>query len=231
MTLLEAVNRIFRLNAIIRGDNDPITSFSDVQHNASTQLAIIAVQDEIGDLVSDRLIGNEMATATLSTVAGTRTYSLETDFVRFYGTPHFYLTSGNKQIYEYPGGLVQLQTDIFNYATVSGEPNWWYWEPSTVKKVGFYQVPNAAYTYSYDYERSVMVEVASDTMPFHNDEENYAFCQMAARRFKFMFEDVKGEADIQAILESDVSYRRARVRLIAFMRGQNPSRRYRAVYA
>ena len=90
---------------------------------------------------------------------------------------------------------------------------------------------DAAYTYSYDYERSVMVEVASDTMPFHNDEENYAFCQMAARRFKFMFEDVKGEADIRAILESDVSYRRARVRLIAFMRGQNPSRRYRAVYA
>ena len=49
MTPLKLVNRIFRLNAIIRGDNDPITSFSDVQHNASTQLAIIAVQDEIGD--------------------------------------------------------------------------------------------------------------------------------------------------------------------------------------
>lgn len=231
MTLLEAVNRIFRLNAIIRGDNDPITSFSDVQHNASVQLAVLAVQDELGDLVSDRLISNEKASDTVTTVAGTRTYALNTRFVRFYGTPHFYISVGNRQVFEYPGGRERLQLEIPNYQTVSGQPNWWYWDPTTSKTIGLYQVPDAVYSMAYDYEQSVMVDDAADTMPFHNDEENFAFCQMAARRFKFMFEDVKGAEDIQAILDNDTSYRRAKGRLSAFLRGQNPTRRYSFVYA
>lgn len=231
MTFLEAINRIFALNAIIRGDTDPITSFSDVQHNASMRLAILATQDELIDLVSDRLIGNERTSATLATVSGTRTYQLPTNFVSFYGEPHFYDSANNKQIYEYRGGLDQLQTDVFNYATQTGGPNWWYWEPTTSKTVGFFQVPDGVYTLTYDYERSVLVSVASDTMPFHNDEENFSFCQMVARRFKFMFEDVTGAADIQAVLDKDVSYLRARARLFALMRGQRPSRSYGFVYA
>lgn len=232
MTLLDAINRIFRLNAIIRGDTDVLTSFNSTQHNASLNLALVAVQNELGDLVSDRLIPAERkTTGSIATVIGQRTYTLPADFTRFYGTAHFYLQSSNRQIYEYPGGLAKLQTDYYNYDTAQGSPNWWYWEPASTKKVGFYQVPNAVETWTFDYEGSVMISQASDTLPFANDEESYAFCEMAGRRFKFMFEDVKNELDVAGVLDKDTSYRKAKARLINFIKGQNPRTRYGFVYA
>lgn len=227
MNLLEAVNRMFRLNAIIRGDTDEITSFSDIQHNASMNLAIIAVQDELSDLISDHVIDSERVTgSTITTSANTRTYALPAGFLRFYGTPHFRSSVDDRELFEYRGGLVQLQTDVLNWDSQTGEPTWWYWEPTTSKKVGFFQVPDQAYTFKYEYEGTTMVDTADDELPFHNDEESFAFCQMAARRFKFLFEDVKGEADIQAILEGDRSYLGAKRRLMNLMKPKAPAKSY-----
>lgn len=229
MTLLEAVTRILRLNAILRGDTDAPTSFSDTNHNASMQLAIVAVQDELTSLTAERLVPYEKTSATITLATGTRTYSLATDFVNFYGYPHFYDTEGNRLLPEWPGGQEKLQLEDFQYLTRTGTPSWWYWEPTTSKKVGFYYAPDSSYngkTLTYHYERSVMVSVAADTMPFHNNEENYTFCQLAGRRFKFMFEDVDNKADIQGILDNDVSYRTAKGTLVRLMRGTNPSRNY-----
>lgn len=229
MTLLEAVTRILRQNAILRGDTDAPTSFSDTNHNASMQLAIMAVQDELIGLTAERLVPYEKTSATITLVSGTRTYSLATDFVNFYGYPHFLYSEGNRVLPEWPGGQEKLQLEDFQYSTRTGTPNWWYWEPTTSKKVGFYYIPDSSYdgkTLTYHYERSVMVSVAADTMPFHNNEENYTFSQMAGRRFKFMYEDVDNKADIQSILENDVSYRTAKGTLIRLIRGTNPSRHY-----
>lgn len=225
MTLLEAVTRILRTNAILRGDTDAPSSFSDTAHNASMQLAIVAIQDEIASLVADRLLPYEKETATLSLVAGTRTYALADDFVNFYGFPHFYDSTDNRVIPEYAGGLESLQLSDFRYQTEQGAPNWWYWEPTTSKKVGFYQVPNSTYdgrSLTYHYEKEIVLDEANDTMPFHNSTEGNTFCQMAGRRFKFMYEDVENKSDIQAILDNDVSYRTARGTLVRLMRGTNP---------
>ena len=76
-----------------------------------------------------------------------------------------------------------------------------------------------------------MVDASSDSLPFHNVEENYVFVEMCARRFKFMFEDTKNEADIQRILDADVSYRSAKTTLFKLLKGQNPSRTYGYSYA
>jgi hypothetical protein len=236
MTFLEAVNRILRLSAIIRGDTDTVSTFNDTQHNASLNLAIVATQNELVRLIAERLIPKERSTSgsiTLST--NTRTYDLATGFTRFYGVPHFYNSTHNRQIYEYPGGLEKLQVEIFNYQTQYGQPNWWYWEPvnSTLKKVGFFLVPSSAENgevWTYDYETSVMVTASSDNMPFHNDEENFVFVEMCGRRFKFMFEDNKNTADIQQILDNDTSYRSAKSTLLKLLSGQNPSSRYGAIY-
>ena len=237
MTFLECVTRILRLNAIIRGDTDVPSTFDDVQHNASLNIAILATQNELIRLIAERLIPKERNTSGSITLAtNTRVYNLATGFTRFYGAPHFYNSTQNRQIYEYPGGLEKLQIDIFNFATQYGQPNWWYWEPSnaTLKQVGFFQVPSSSengQAWTYDYEASVMVTLSSDNMPFHNDEENFVFAEMSGRRFKFMYEDTKNEADIQKILDADTSYRSAKATLLKLIKGQNPSTRYGHSYA
>ena len=150
-TFLDAVNRILRTNGIIRGDDDEVTTFNDIQHNATLNLAKIAVQDELVEFVADRLIPLEQTTGTMSVSSGVRTYTLASDFVQFYGHPLFYDSTNNRQLYEYPGGEEALRLQIFNYKTVSGDPSYWYFVGASTNQVGFYQVPNAAKSYSYDY--------------------------------------------------------------------------------
>ncbi len=170
MNFLGAINRIFVSSAIIRGDTDLVTTFNDIAHNASLNVGIVAVQNELVRLIADRLIPKERNTSGVITLAtNTRTYDLATDFTRFYGTPHFYNVTRNVQIYEYNGGLERLQIEVFNFATQYGQPNWWYWEPgnTTSKQVGLFMVPSSAEageSWTYDYEASVMVTASSDDL-------------------------------------------------------------------
>lgn len=226
-TFLNAVNRVLRTNTLIRGDDDDVTTFSDTQHNANISVARIAIQDELTEITAERLIDLELAEGTLTTSNGARVYDLAADFVRFAGTAFFYKSASNRQLFEYPGGRNGLRSSIFDYKTQSGEPNWWYWEPSTKKKVGFYQVPDGAYTYTYDYERSVYVSVAADEIPLHNQEEADTFCQMAARRFKFMYERVE---NLPQALQSDPIYINAKTRLYNLMNYKQPRRAYGRFY-
>lgn len=233
MTFLECVTRIFRQMAIIRGDTDAPTSFSDTQHNASLQIAQIAVQNELIKLTAERLIPKERDTSgAIALVNGTRTYDLASDFVRFYGIAHIYNTSDGMDIFPYPGGLEALQVADIRYATTSGTPIAFYDEPadSTNKKVGFWPVPNVAKTLQYDYEQVTLVSSASDNLPFHNDEESYVFTDMAGRRFKYMWQDTKAESDIALVLEKDFSYRTARSTLYQLLRGKNLTSNYGVRY-
>lgn len=234
MTLLEAINRILRKNAIIRGDTDTVSTLSDTQHNASLNLAVVAIQDELVKLIAERLIPSERkTTGTITFATDTRTYALAADFTRFYGIPHFYRAADNEHIYEFPGGLEMLQVTYYDYATQSGSPVHFYWEPDSTKKVGFFQVPTSSENgevWTYEYEGSVMIDAVSDTLPFHNDEESYAFVEMCSRRFKFAFEDVKNEMDIVGVLEKDRTYQVAYATLLKLIKGQNPARSYGAVY-
>jgi hypothetical protein len=237
MTLLECVNRILRLNAIIRGDTDVVSSFSETAHNASLNIAILAIQTELIQLIAKRMIPKERDTSGSITLASqTRTYDLASDFIRFFAIPHLYSAANNRQIYEYRGGLGKLQVEIYNYATQYGSPNWWYWEPvdSANKKIGLFLVPDAAsagQVWTYDYEASVMVTNESDVLPFHNDEESFTFTEMAGRRFKYMYEDVKNVNDIQAVLNKDTGHITATCTLYALIKGQNPTNSYGSRYA
>lgn len=237
MTFIQCVTRIMQSVGIIRGDTDAPTSFSNTQHNASMQVAQVAIQNELVSLISNKLIPKERSTSgSITLVAGTRVYSLATDFIRFYGSAHLYSSSRNLEIFEYPGGLPKLQTDVWNYSAYpgqKGDPSTWYLEPgnTTYKQVGLFQIPQAADTLTYDYEASVLVSSASDSLPFHNSEEAYMFTDMASRRFKYMWEDVKGEADIGAILSKDMSYREAKVALFGLLKPANAVPAYGNRYA
>lgn len=234
MNFLGAVTRILQLCGHIRGDTDAPTAFTDTAHNSTMSIAQIAVQDELTNLAADRLIPYEKSSTSITLSDSVRIYSLPGDFVSFYGVAHFYDSTDNRQIFEFPGGQEQLQLIDYKYKTLTGTPNFWYWEPTTTKKVGFYQVPNVTYnsrSLSFDYESSILVTSSTDTMPFHNTEESNTFCIMAGRRFKFLFEDVENKNDIQGILDNDVSYLTARATLLRLIRGQNPPTRWAPRFA
>ena len=223
-TFLQGVNRHLRINTIIQGDDDDLTSFSDTQHAADSSLAQIAIQDEIGEVVSERLIPYEHTTATITLATSTRSYALESDFVRFFGKPSFYDSTDNRRIYEYPGGEQVLMNVDYKYKTTEGTPVEFYWDNTTTKNVAFYNVPSSAYnsrSLAYDYEKSVLVTNTTDTLPFHNTEEYHAFISMAARRFRFMIE----KRDL-GLLPMDATYSNAKSRLYALLKPSDPSQYY-----
>ena len=223
-TFVDCVNRILRINTIIKGDDDDITVFSDTQHAASISLAQIAIQDELGEIVSERLIPYEHTTGTISLVTNTRSYGLASDFIRFFGKPSFYDATDNRRIFQYPGGEQNLMNVDYQYKTNTGTPTSWYYDNTISKKAAFYNVPDSNYngrSLSYDYEKSIMVTNAADDMPFHNPEEFYAFASMAARRLKFLMD----EKDTGS-LPNDATYSNAKSRLYDLIRVADPKKTY-----
>ena len=226
MNFLAAVNRVFRSEGIIRGDTDEITAFSNLQHGATTQLAMIAIQDELNELLSDQLFPVERdASGSVVTTSSVRSYSLASDFVQFYGVASLYDAANNLRLFEYPGGEAMLQQAHPDYKVTESEPIHWYFDAGATKKIAFWPVPQAAKTYTYDYEADSSVTSASDTLPFQNEIEAQAFCRLATRRFKFL----RGKMDV-ALLVADPEHIKAKAALARLITGKNTTGRYGPVY-
>ncbi len=227
-TFIDGVNRLLRINNTIKGDDDNITTFSDTQHASDISLAQIAIQDELGEIVSERLIPYERASDSITLVTNTRAYALNTNFIRFFGHPSFYDSTDNTRIFEYPGGEKSLMNHDYPYKTTQGAPNFWYWENATTLQVAFYNVPNSTFngrSLSYDYEKTVMVTNSTDTLPFIKTEEYHAFVSCAARRFYFML-----SSQPMGLLTNDATYNNAKARLYAFLRQDDPDKYYGYTY-
>lgn len=226
MTLIQAIARIMRIEGIIRGDTDAPTSLSDLQHGATINLAAIAVQDELNEITSDVMIPYEKdTTGSLTTVAGTRSYALASNFVRFVGRPMLYCSADNYEMFEFPGGEESLKVQVPNYKTVQSTPYAFYFEYTTTKKISFFPVPQEAKTYTYDYEKDVSVTAAGDTLPFQNEIEAQAFCRLAARRFKYIFQGLN-----IADLDRDTERAKAKTVLFDLIIGKNAPKHYAPVY-
>jgi hypothetical protein len=230
MSFIDGVNRILRINGIIRGDTDPLLTFSDTNHNSTSQLAQIAIQTEITELSSKAEFPYQhKINGSLTMVTGQRTYALASDFIQLWGIPaFFYDTVSQFTIYMYPGGENQLRTDIQTYRTDPGYPLWFYFELGTTQQVSFYTVPSVTYNglvLTYDYSSSVNVINAIDVLPLSTTDQQYAFIDMACRRFKFLYE---GKVDIP--MDSDPVYREARARLFSLMGWKQPPKLYGKTY-
>lgn len=229
MIFLDCVNRILRLNGLIRGDTDPLTSFNDTNHASTSQLAQIAVQTEITELSSrGELPYQHKETGSIACVAGTRTYALASDFIQLWGeNPFFYDSTAQYQIPPYPGGEQNLRNQIYTYRTDTGYPLYFYFELGTTQQVSFYPVPTTGNipSLTYDYSAAVNVLNSTDTIPLTTTDQSYAFTEMAARRFKFLFE---GKVDIP--MDSDPVYREARARLFSLLKWKNQPRKYGKIY-
>ena len=227
MTFLDAVNRVLRTTAVIKGDDDNILTFTDVQHRATLNLAQIAIQSELNSLVADTMIPYERDSKTLVTVPGTRVYDLDASFVRFYGMPMLYNPVQNRTLLSYDEN--QLRQEIYNYQTTSGPPIYWYFVGGVTKKIGFYPVPDAADTWTYEIEKMVGVTSSGDVLPFQTEQEAQVFCNLAARNFLILFED--NPARQLTKLADDPIYKGEKATLFALMAGVNPPGFYGKRYA
>ncbi len=225
---IDAVNRILRITGFIRGDTDVLTSFNDTNHNSTQNICQIAIQSELADLIGNSLIPYEHKTGTITLATNTRSYALPTDFIRLWGDPgFFYDSTQNNIIWEYPGGENQLRDEIYNYKTEYGYPNYFYFEQTTTKQASFFLVPDSTVNgrvLTLDYEADVNVSNSTDILPFQNGNEDYAFCDMAARRFIGMYE--KKDMD----LDKDPQYRNAKARFLNLIKPKNPSGFYGRQY-
>jgi len=233
MTYLEALNRVLRQEGIIRGDDDNVTSFSDTQHSGTINLAKIAIEDELTHLVSEDIIPFERVDDTI-TLTTSRTYALNTNFVRFDDPNPFFLEvdgSGNSLnvgVPLYPGGEEQLRRDFLDYREGTGEPQWFYFIGGTTKQVGFYPVPSTSgKIYRYYYEKDVSVSVETDNIPLVSTQEANIFASIAARRFKYLFASPQiREGLFPQGVERDPLIESNRATLMSLLKGRPPTVRY-----
>lgn len=230
MQFIDCVNSILRLNGFIRGDTDALTSFSDATHNSTSQMAQLAVQQEISELSSRGLLPYQHnINATLTMQTGVRSYSLPDDFVQLWGDPpFFYDPIAEFQIFEFQGGENNLRNSILTYRTDPGYPLWFYFELGPTQKVSFYPVPDAprnGLVLNFDYSASVNVINSTDTIPLPTIDQQYSFTGMASRRFKFIY-----EGKIDQPLDDDPNYRAFRSTLFSLIKGKQPATRYGNVY-
>jgi hypothetical protein len=232
MLFIDAVNRMLRVSGYIRGDTDALTNFAGLQHNATVQQAVIAVQNSLNDIAGGEDLAVERVTATLTLSATVRTYALPDDFAQMWqDAPFFYDATANIEIFEYRGGERQLQIDYMDYrdsTKQAGYPNWWYLVDAATKTVGFFQIPTAnedQRVLTYDYEKDVMVSAYNDTLPFQRDAEAMAFVEMA----QVYFEAIKaGQAatDVRRL----PTYVSAMAKCLRLMREKKPAQRYGYAY-
>jgi len=224
MTFLQAVNRMLRLATLMQWDDDDITSFSQTQHGATITLARQALQHVTNDLISDRFLFPEDAQDTITTEASAPNYALASDFVRFKDKrPWFFQTDSNipnsQFLSEYPGGEAKLKKQVSKYETQTGTPQWYYFTDD--QEVGIYPVPDAVLVYRYEYQKDVMPENESDSLPVQSEQMAYAYVDMATRLFSFLF----AQQPLEGFTE-DVIYMRAKSALMALQVKEPPSNRY-----
>lgn len=231
MNFLEGVNRVLRLEAVLQGDDDDLTSFSLTQHAATSSLAQLAIQAQLADLVSDGFIDYEDAQSTFVTTNLTRTYTLASDFQRMQELFMEELDSSSEasgtRVVHYPGGEAQLRADFPRYQEDTGRPIYFYLTGGTSKTIGLMPVPTDTYTYRYYYEKDVSVSAASDTLPFVNEIEAQTFIHMCARHFKYLkASSAVREQLFPAGIAADPVILHARATLVGLLYGLPKRRKY-----
>lgn len=232
MTYLSAVSQLLRRAGIIRGDTDLPTSFSDLQHGATLQLAMLAIQDTLTDISAHYQLPMERTSGSVTLLTGVRNYAMPTDFVEFWNNPgYFYDAVQGLEITEYSGGEELLARTIFKYKTEPGYPNWWYFIDGATRQVGFYQVPTADLNnrvLTFDYNKDVIPTLATDNLPFIRDIEATAFCSLASVKFDALFSK-QAKAPSNNV-EKDPNYISARANLLRLLTGKEPPKKYGRTY-
>lgn len=243
MNYLDAVNRLLRIEGIVSGDDTDATSFSDTAHSNSINLAKIAIDSELSDCVSDKVIPYEEADGHITLAQSTQKYSLASDFVRMIDENPFLekvdaaTSTGvaqGERLYAYNGGEKQLRSDQWDYRTKEGDPTHFYFVGGTSNQIGIWQVPDSnanGEIYRYFYQKAVSVTNESDLIPFINEDTARAFVDACAIRFRA----IRLDPDIRKQLypsgvENDPEHQAAKARLFELIRREPPPSSYGRKY-
>lgn len=213
MNFLAGVNRILRINGIIRGDDDALTSFAQTQHASTSALAQISIQDQLGSLTAEDCLPYQATDSTLTLVSGQRLYNLDSTFVRF-RDPMDLLHMLEVDAGGVSEGTVipavseaMLRRSVPGYREQSDGTMSFYIADGPSKSVGFYPVPGASdngQRLRYYFEKDIQVEIATDELPFVTATQAYAFCRLAARHFQILFQQSgKPNGNDPSVFESD----------------------------
>ncbi len=228
MTYLEAINRLLRTVLVLTGDDDNLTTLTSTQHQTTSNLAQIAIQDELTYNAALFQLDTERGRGSILCVQGNRFYDLPDDFARMYGTDPFLTPSDNvhESVYEFPGGFDDLRDIHREWETQQGRPRFWYFEEndSQIAQIATFPIPDAVtagVTYTFEYEKTRLLSLAADILPFQNDMQSQAFVSMASRRWKLLAGELQGVS-----LDDDAQYNTARAAFIQLQQHRKPPERY-----
>lgn len=172
-TLLNAVNAILQRVSYTAGDAGAVTSLTDSARQVAIDCAVQVINESISELYSttDTPQPSEQAESTIVLATGTRAYSLATDLVQM-RWPLIDKTN-TQYIREYAGGynaLLLLDPEQDN----TGLPNWGAIR-ATDGKLHLDVAPTSTEngkTYTYQYDKSLVMTTAAATVPFNVDVFN-----------------------------------------------------------
>ena len=160
-----------------------------------------------------------------------RVYSLPSDFLRLSGEEKMWKLDSdgdvdNTFVYIVEEDRLRDQVNA-SYESVSGTPHFFYFTEGTTNKAGFYPVPDSTEIYKFWYDKSVNVETSTGTMPFITTEQFNAFCNAAARSFKFLrLGPQERDALFPNGIERDPVLDAKRATLIRQLMRRNPPKKY-----
>lgn len=240
MDFLAGVNRVLREANIIRGDDDALTGFTGTAHSASQQLAQIAIQAEVSNVIALGIIPFERDAKTITLISGTSTYTLDTSFVNFLDSSPDLIKedgSGNAtdtRIFKWSGGEDDLRLQVPKYREESGPATHWYFNGSASKTIGLYKVPDASdngAVYRYYFQKSVRVSLTSDTIPFVSEQEAEQFIVACTHRFKYLRSTRIEQKQLWPNgIEADRDHEGALATLQGLLRTTKPARAYGRKY-
>jgi len=191
-TLLQSVNEVGKRAGWIAGDAGALSSLTDTGRQSFIDQTVQVINEGISELYTTSEIAhpNEQAESTVVLVTSTRAYSLATDLVQVRWPMRD--KTNSQFIFEMPGGYdALLNLDIEQDDT--GLPHYAAIRP-TDGKIHLDRAPTTAEngrTYTYQYDKSLLMSSASDSVPFNNDVF-YAMVPVWTQLYK---RDARGEFD------------------------------------
>lgn len=168
-TLLNCVNEVLKEVGVIAGDVGLLTTLTDSARQISIDRAVQVINEGIDELYTTSEVAhpNEQAESTIVLVLATRAYTLATDLIQL-RWPMIDKTN-TQWLKPYPGGYNAMLTGDPEQDD-TGMPHFAAIRP-TDGKLYLDRAPNAedvGKTYTYQYDKTLELDSASDTVPFND---------------------------------------------------------------
>lgn len=198
-TLLDGVNEVLKRCQVISGDAGTLTSLTDSARQGPIDVTVQVINEGISQLYySTRTpLPLEQAESNFTLVAGTRAYTLATDLVRLRWP---LIDRTNSQfLNEFPGGynailtydVEQDNTGLPHYAAIRETDGKLYLDaaPTSIE---------AGRVYYYQYDKDLVLDTASDAVPF----SDAVFRSMVPAWVQLYKKEMRSEFDTSLFKES-----------------------------